>query len=254
VSCFAYTCEAARRVAKRPTLFMALALFAGAWVLAAAAIGVRLDAIKAEAVIQKAVEAPALTPAAMDVLISFTKRSATEFADRAAAVAAFLFVFTGACLAREVPHKRRLQRLQELLQAAGLFTLFYLVLPQRLPINPPSLTSTQMTMLTGEILSLLGLVSLGLGMSAVATGRWAVVAAIASLLIYEGLSVYRVWELWTLTDQDQRPPFPWLMAYGYLVVWCGMTALLCYLVVTHFRSVQLLELQETAASLRRAPP
>lgn len=173
VGCFGYTCEAARRVAKRPTLFLALALFAGAWVLAAAAIGVRLDAIKG-----------------MDHGVT-AMRSETAIADRAFDVAAFLFVFAGACLAREAPHKRRLQRLQELVQIAGLATLFYLVLPQRIPIKPAALTSTQVAMLTGEVLSLLGLLALGLGVYALATSRWMIVAAVSTLAVHEGLGFYR---------------------------------------------------------------
>jgi hypothetical protein len=235
VSCFGYTCEAARRVAKRPTLFMALALFAGAWVLAAAAIGVRLDAIKA------------IDHGTMAM------RSGTAVADRAFDVAAFLFVFAGACLAREAPHKGRLQRLQELVQIAALGALFYLVLPQRIPVNPTVLTSTQMAMLTSELLSLLGLVSLGLGVYAVATSRWMIVSALLTLAAYEGLGIYRAWELWALPAEIERPPFAWLGAYAYVVVWCGMTLLVCYLVVARYRSVRLQELQEAAARLRIAP-
>jgi hypothetical protein len=128
-----------------------------------------------------------------------------------------------------------------LLQVASLFTLLSSCAAATARINPPSLATTHMAMLTGGLLGLLGLVSLGLGISAVAAGGGPTIAAVPRLITREGLSVYRLRDLWAITDQQQRPPVPWLSACGYLVV-------------SHFRSVQLLELQETAASLRRTPP
>ena len=222
VGCFGYTCEAARRVSKRPTLFMALALLAGAWVLAAAAVGVRLDAIKV-------------------AQTKIVTNSEISISDRAFEMAAFLFVFVGASLAREAPAGHLLQRLQAWVQVIGLGVLFYLVLPDRIPVRPPQLTHTQILSSTGELLSIVGFVSLGLGMYAISKNKWMTLTAIVTLISYEGLSAYRLWELWDVSPTDPRPRIAWQLAYLFIVARCCLTFIVCYLVVAHYRFLRLQE-------------
>jgi hypothetical protein len=234
VGCFAYTCEAARRVSKRPTLFMALALLAGAWVLAAAAVGVRLDAIKIIA--QKKI----------------VTNSEISIADRAFDMASFLFVFVGASLAREAPREHPLQWLQAWVQVSGLGVLFYLVLPDRIPVKPPQLTHAQMSLLTGEILSIVGFAALGFGAYAISKNRLMMAAAIVTLIAYECLSAYRMWELWDVRPEEIRPPIAWQLAYLFILARCCLTLIVCHLVVTHYRSVRLQEELEKAGTKQPA--
>lgn len=235
VGCFGYTCESARRVWKKPTLFMALALLAGAWVLAAAAVGVRLDAIKVA-------ETRIVT------------NSEISIADRAFDMAAFLFVFVGASLAREAPPKDRLHLAQSLIQVVGLFVLLYLVTPHRIPIKPPEtlITRPHLLALIGELLNVVGFVSLGIGACAISKNRWMTLAAIITLVIYECLSAYRMWELWDVSPRDPRPPVGWVLAYLFISARVAVTFIFCHLVVVHYRSLRLQEEMQRARELELA--
>jgi hypothetical protein len=205
--CFLVSFYAAKRIWNQPRLFTALALFAGAWVLMMSAIAARMQIPKE-----------------------------TALPDRAFDVASFLFVFAGAILAREAPPDHRANRAQRWVQLAGLWLLFFLVLPDRIPIKIPQLSTQQTDLIVGELLTLAGFVSLGLGAHAVARAGmfWVLVAILG---VYECLSLSRTVELIAVLPGADRPPLKAQVLYSIIVARFFLTGMLCYVVLVHARAL-----------------
>jgi hypothetical protein len=211
IACFAVTYSVAKTVSKHSTLHMALALFAISWVLVAAAVASRLDAIQ--------------------------KKSQTNveiaIADRALDVAAFLLVLVGAMMMRERPPKRWLQHAQRLAQMAALALISYLVLPDKVPYLPEWLTSTQLGLGLSEALGVLGFASLVLGVYAIG-GSGPAWVLLPLMTVYESLSLYRMLQLWPVSEQAPRPPLePW-QTYSFVLCRVLVTAFLCWVAVKYY--------------------
>ena len=214
LACCAIAYYAARLVKNHARLYTALALFAGAWALVAAAIESRL-----------------LEP-----------DRPTALADRAQDIASYLLVYSGAILAREGEPSKRLEKFQQWAQAGGLALLFLLVV--RSQLTSFGLTPDQVQLFGGEVMSQLGFVSVALGGYAVATQRQ-FACLVAVLAAYVGLGFLRTIELATLPPGATRTFLLPAFAYGFIAERFLLTAVYTYIVVTHAHA---LSRQSTRAS------
>lgn len=215
VGCFVLSFYAARHVSDHPRCMTVLALFAGAWVLLAAAIGARIDAL--------------MNPAIAGKELTIT--------DRASDVASFLFVFAGAILARESAPNSWANWGQRWVQLGGLWLLFFIVLPERIPLRVPMLDPKQTDLIVGELLTIAGFASLALGVYATASRRVAVVFALV-LVAYESLSLLRTTGLIGSVSNPARPAMGPEILYPLIMIRFVVTAMLCYVVVTYCRRPQ----------------
>jgi hypothetical protein len=226
VGCFMISFYAATYIADQPRLTTVLALFAGSWVLSAAAIAARIQAMG-----------------------KGTLATSTDVAlgDRAFDMAAFLFVFAGAALAREAPAGRWANKAQRWVQVAGLWLMFFLVLPDRIP-KPPQLSLPQADLIVSEVLGVVGFISLALGISAIGSRR-ALVAFVALLVAYEALSLLRTLDLFHDLADNERS----LMRAGLLYPLVGarlvLTGLVCYVVLAYGRTLRRNALLQEASKL-----
>ena len=226
VGCFMISFYAATHIADQPRLTTVLGLFAGSWVLAAAAIASRIQAMG-----------------------KGTLATSTDVAlgDRAFDMAAFLFVFAGTALAREAPGDHWANKAQRWAQVAGLWLMFFLVLPDRIP-KPPQLSIPQADLIVSEVLGVVGFISLALGVSAISSRR-VLVGVIVLLVAYEGLSLLRTLDLFHDLADNERS----LMRAGLLYPLVGarmlLTGLFCYVVLTHGRVLRRKAMLEEASKM-----
>src|SRR5205814_1292126 len=114
---------------------------------------------------------------------------ATALSDRAQDVASFLLVYSGAILAREDTTHKWMMTAQRLLQVAGLWLLFVLVVRSQFS-KVPGLSPEQVQLFGGEAMSQLGFLSVALGGYAVGNRKlfaWLVIV----LLVYVGAGLLR---------------------------------------------------------------
>jgi len=205
--CFLISYFAAWRIKSHPRLFTSLALFAGAWVLVMGAVNSRLIEPKV-----------------------------TALPDRAVDIAAFLFVYAGAFLAREAPADSALQKAQHFMQVVALWLLFSLVLPNQI-LAHTLVSPEQLQLVFGELIGYLGFVSLALGASAVA-GRRLLWTFVAVLLVYAGLSLARTLELWHVAAGAPRAFTNPVYAYLFMAERILTTVLFTTIVVRHARATE----------------
>jgi hypothetical protein len=206
LACCAISYYVARQVKEHARLYTALALFAGAWALVAAAIESRL-----------------LEP-----------DRPTGLSDRAQDIASYLLVYSGAILAREDPTRKWLMTAQQWIQGGGLALLFLLVV--RSQFSNLGLTPEQVQLFGGEAMSQLGFLSVALGAYAVASRKvfgWLVTV----LVIYIGAGLLRTIELGALPAGVARtflqPPF----VYVFIAERFLLTGLYCHVVAAHARKM-----------------
>jgi hypothetical protein len=207
LACCALAYYAARLVKSHARSYTALALFAGAWALVAAAIESRL-----------------LEPDRPPAL-----------ADRAQDIASYLLVYSGAILAREGAPSQWLTKLQQWVQAGGLALLFLLVV--RSQLTSFGLTPEQVQLFGGEAMSQLGFVSLALGGYAVAT-RVQFGLLVAVLLAYVGFGLLRTLELASLPAGAPRTFLQPAFVYVFVLERFLLTGVYSLIVVTHARKIE----------------
>lgn len=161
--------------------------------------------------------------------------------DRAMDMAAFLMVLAGAALAREGGREHWANEVQRWVQLGGLWLMFYLVLPENIPLKLP-LTDRQIDLVVGELLGILGFVSLAIGVSAVA-GAGITIALVLSLMTYEAAGLSRMLELFP-DAANARNPMHAVVVYSIAICRVMVTAIVCYVVIIHCRRVRDLERKE----------
>jgi hypothetical protein len=207
LACFLISYFAAWRIRSHPRLFTSLALFAGTWVLIMGATSSRLIEPKM-----------------------------TGLPDRAVDIASFLFVFSGAILAREAPADSFPRRARQIVEVAALWLLFSLVLPNQI-LAHTLFSPDQLQLFLGEALGDLGFFSLALGASAVAGPRL-FRPFVAVLVVYAGLSAARTLELWHVVPGETRHFTAAVYAYLFIAARLLTTGLFVAIVLGHARASQ----------------